>query len=380
MALRFGVISADDHVQETPDLWTERLSKRKWGDRVPHIAQQPDGTERWVVGGKVREASALAWTGALSVNRFEEPQRWADVPLESYDPSARLKAMDRDQVDVQVLYPSGAGLSGEALAAIEEPELEVACVRAYNDWLLETWGAASDRFVPQCILPVRSAGAAVKELGRALALGHRGVVMPPIPWHANRESPHINDQAWDPLWDAIQEADGPVCWHSGSDPAIMLEVYEGFDQATARAFDSVRRPISNAVVLANFLMGGIPERYPRLKVIFASAAIVWVPFQLELSDHEWDRSHMRRDGMEIKPGEIFRRQCYVTTWADKAALDWQRGFIGVDKILWQSEFPMENSPYPNSAETIKENFSGMPQADRDKILRDNASGLYKISV
>ncbi len=130
MALRFRVISADDHVLETPDLWTKRLPKARFGDKIPQVVKQADGAERWVVDGKVRQARALTPTGALSTDRFKEPQQWSGVPKEAYDPVARAKALDKDQVDAEVLYPSAAGLSGEAFCAIENNELELACVQA----------------------------------------------------------------------------------------------------------------------------------------------------------------------------------------------------------------------------------------------------------
>lgn len=380
MSLRFGVISADDHVQEIADLWTSRLSKRKWGDRIPHIEKQSDGTERWVIDGKVKQANALAWTGALAEDRVQEPQSWSTVPPASYEPSQRLVAMDTDGIDISVLYPSSAGFSGEAFAAVQDPGLEVECVQAYNDWLIDVWVAESDRFVPQCIIPMRSADAAVKELHRAVQRGHRGVVMPPIPWHNNRELPHISDRTWDPVWETVQDLNIPVCWHSGSDELIMLEIYDGYDQATTRAFDSIRRPVSNAIVLANFLMSGLPERHPGLNIVFSAAGIDWVPFQLELSDHEWHSSHLLRDGMEIKPTDIFRRQCYVTTWMERAAIDKQRLAIGTDNVMWQSEFPMETSTYPRSSELITTNFASVPASEREKILFRNAAGLYKISA
>ena len=129
MALRFGVISVDDHVVEPPDLWTRRMSRAKWGDRVPHIAEQPSGTERWVIDGQVRESTSLAATGALSRDRGLEPQTWSEVPQSAYDPHARLAAMDSDGVDYSVLYPSAAGASGEVICAVKDLDLQAECAR-----------------------------------------------------------------------------------------------------------------------------------------------------------------------------------------------------------------------------------------------------------
>jgi hypothetical protein len=64
VALRFGVISVDDHVVEVPNLWVQGMSQAKWGDLIPHVAVQADGKQRWVIEGQVKTASSLAPTGA----------------------------------------------------------------------------------------------------------------------------------------------------------------------------------------------------------------------------------------------------------------------------------------------------------------------------
>src|SRR5436853_4903990 len=58
--LKYGLISVDDHVQEHPEVWTQRLSRTQWGDRMPHLATQPDGTECWMVDGVQSFMSGVA--------------------------------------------------------------------------------------------------------------------------------------------------------------------------------------------------------------------------------------------------------------------------------------------------------------------------------
>ena len=188
MGLLHNVISADDHVQEHPEVWTSRMSKGKWGDRIPQIQRQPDGTERWVIDGKVLAlpggaSDGVAAVGAAMINTVSEPQRWEEVPKTAYDPTTRLQAMDMDGIDYSVLYPNVAGLAGEAFGSITDPEFELACVQAYNDFLIEEWASVSDRFVPQCILPIYPIEEAVKEARRAVEKGHKGLVYPAIPMH-----------------------------------------------------------------------------------------------------------------------------------------------------------------------------------------------------
>ena len=382
MAFGFKLISADDHVVEPPDLWTERVPKQSWGDNIPHVERQADGTERWLVEGKPTENVTLARVGALLDERYSDPATWQQVPAAAHDPAERLKAMDRDSIEAQVLYPSAGGLGGESLGAIEDPELELACVQAYNDWMLDVWAKASPRFVPQCLVPVNSPDAAVKELQRSVGRGHRGAVLPCAPWRINDASPHLYERVWDPWWAALSETGVPVSFHSGSLPSLMLDVYEGFDPAIGRGFDVVRRPSATGMIVCRFLFSGIGERFPNVKVVFSASGIDWVPFMLEVSDHERERICRKGDlpyEMDESPSEIFHRQCYVTTWFEKVGLR-LRGIIGVNNILWHSEFPLETSMWPDSVAAIEKNFEDVPDSDRERILSRNAAELYNISV
>ena len=226
MELKYGLISVDEHVQERPEVWTHRMSRSKWGDRIPHVERQPDGTECWVLDGEKLPLAGVASAGAAMADRSLEPQRWEDVPRSAYVPTERLKAMDSDGVDYSVLYPTVAGLAGETFGRIQDEELELACVQAYNDWLIEEWASASDRFVPQCIVPISPTTATVNEIKRSVEKGHKGVVFPAVPMHL-RDVPHINEPDYDPIWATCQELEVPVCFHSGSSTQLQLPPYSG---------------------------------------------------------------------------------------------------------------------------------------------------------
>ena len=154
MADKNFFISADEHVQEHPAVWTKRLSAATWGNRIPHVEQRQAGIDRWLVDGREIPLRGVADCGALMQDRSQNPQRWEQVPGAVYDPKERLKAMDRDGVDYAVLYPTVGGAAGQNFGRIEDPELELACVQAYNDWLLDEWASVSERFIPQCITPL----------------------------------------------------------------------------------------------------------------------------------------------------------------------------------------------------------------------------------
>ena len=115
--LKYGFISADDHVVETPDVWTARVPNAL-KSRAPHLEQQSDGSERWVLDGQVLLGGKVATVGALMTDRTKDPTRWADVPSAAYQPADRLKAMDAAGVDYSALYPTVAGVAGQAFAGL----------------------------------------------------------------------------------------------------------------------------------------------------------------------------------------------------------------------------------------------------------------------
>ena len=160
MHLKYGFISVDDHVQETPNVWTSRVQK-KFADRVPHLVTAKDGSEQWCLDGQVLLDGRTARAGALMADRNEDPSRWDEVPAPAFTPAERLKAMDSAAIDYSVLYPTVAGLAGDTFGRLKDSELEIACVRAYNDWLIDEWASASERFIPQCLVPIWPVQAAI---------------------------------------------------------------------------------------------------------------------------------------------------------------------------------------------------------------------------
>ena len=237
----YRFVSVDDHVIEHPAVWTDRMSRTAWGDRVPHVVET-DGREVWVIDGQTAPIADGAVTGALLPDPASAPQRFAEVPPAATDPAARLRAMDAAGVDTSVLYPSVAGTAGQVFARITDPDLEFACVRAYNDWLIEEWAAASPRLVPQCLVPLSSVAAAVAELERAAGRGHRGLVFPPLPMFL-RDAPEISDGSYAPLWQACASLGMPVALHSGSTPLIQTPAYQGFAPRVRAALERGQRSV-----------------------------------------------------------------------------------------------------------------------------------------
>lgn len=370
------LISAYDRVAEHPQVWTQRLSNARWGDRIPHIERQADGAERWVVDGKPLRMAGVAVSGAVMPDRNREPQRWADVPEVVHDPVQRLKALDADGVDASVLYPTVAGASGETFGRLTDADLELACVQAYNDWLIEEWAGTSERFIPLCIVPLYPAEAAAAEVRRAVAMGHRGVIYPPVPMEL-REIPHMNEPEYDPLWATCEELGVPLCIHAGSSARGQFAPYSGFSPTIAAALGGLTRPASTVFVLVNLVLSGILLRHPRLKVVFAESGLGWAAYLLEYADHQFDKDRLAQEGYDLKPSELFRRQCHLTASYDCDSLQ-TRAFIGTDNILWSSNFPQANSTWPNTRATLERSFRDIPAEERRQMLWANAATAYRL--
>lgn len=373
MELKYGFISADDHVQEPPDLWTSRMSRSKWGDKIPHLERLPDGSSCWVVAG--RRSGFPAPALLRGDGGVQEARRWEDVPRAAYDPRERLKSLDLVQADYSVLYPSVAGFGGEAFGWIDDPELELACVQAYNDWLVEEWLATSPRFIPQCIVPLFPASRAVREVERAVLKGHKGVVYPASPMEL-RQVPHINEPDYDPLWAACQDLNVPICFHAGASRRIQLDPDESFSPPRAAAFRGIVRSLSSVAVLANFLFSRVLERYPKLKIVFAEGSLGWGAYELEYADYQSEADELRSEGYSLRPSELFRRQCYFTCWYDRASLSVRR-YVGISNILWSAHAPL-SWPRDGSEPPTAAAFDGLDAAEKEAILWRNAAALYAL--
>lgn len=377
MERRFGFISSDEHVVEHPRVWTQRVSK-SWGERVPHLVEQADGSQRWLVDGRPVALDGVAAAGATLADRNQLPQRWEEVAALAHNPAERLKAMDADGVDAAVLYPGLAGLAGETFGRLTDPALELACVRAYNDWLIDEWADASPRFIPQCLVPLSPIEATVAEIERAVARGHRGVVYPAIPMHL-RELPHINEAEYDPVWATCQELEVPICFHAGASPDIQFPPDPAFSPALSSAFQALSRPFSSATVLGNLLVSRILTRFPRLRVVFAESALGWGVFALEAADYHFEQFRLDLQGYELTPTELFKRQCYFTGWYDRHSLLHTHRFLGAQNILWTTNFPLATSTWPNSREFMARTFAPIPAHDRERMVWHNAAELYGVS-
>ncbi len=132
-----------------------------------------------------------------------------------------------------------------------------------------------------------------------------------------------------------------------------------------------------AQFIPNLIFSGVLDRYPRLNWVCAETGLGWVNYILEGCDHEWERRHLWTEGIGTRPSELFRRQVYVDFWYEAVGVQ-QRHHVGIDNIMWESDFPHSTSTFPDSWAFVERTLQGVPQGERDQMLYGNALRLYKL--
>ena len=379
MEIKFGLISSDSHGQLGKDAYTSRMSEQKWGEKIPHLVEVredkfPFPVERWMVNGEIQRGNVCNCPTAMK-QRSYYPQRWEEVPLEVYDPARRLEALDRDRVDAEVLFPNGPG----GTFFYGDPEFELDCVRAYNDALAE-FRRVSDRFIPLAAVPYMSSiETIVGEVERAVQTGHMGINIladpsVPVPGLKN-----LSDPFWHPLWNTCQELGIGVHLHASAGLAgkLSLPQWKGYTRRQSHCVSTLRNFCTATQFVPYLIFSGMLEKFPRLNWVFAETGLGWVSSVLEACDCEWEKRHLWTEGILTRPSELFRRQIYVDFWFETVGIQ-LRDCIGVDNILWESDFPHITSTYPNSWNAVEHSLAGVSTADREKVLFRNAARLYRL--
>ncbi len=378
MEIKYGLISVDSHAAFDRDAFTSRMSVQKWGDRIPQVVEvEKDGrrVNRWSVYGKPR-GDNVGNCPALMGDPFPTyPQRWEEIPRTAYVPRERLKALDIDRVDAEVLFPNPPG---GAYFAFGDKEFEQDVVKAYNDSLAD-WAQTSDRYLPLAILPYLSDPEIIKrEIERAKVAGHRGVnVLGQMP----KSLPHLTDPYWDPIWGACQELSLPIHFHGSANlrAGASVRKWSGYSPRQAHSAMTATSAVTPAQIIPQLIFSGVTERFPHLKCVFAEAGIGGVNYALAACDHEWECRHLWTEGITTRPSETVRRQMYVNFWFEVEGIK-LRHLIGIDNIMWESDFPHVASFYPRSWDSIERVLKGVPPDDRRKLLYENALRVYQLEA
>lgn len=377
MALSHPVISADGHV-DLPvlphDLFTAR-APAALRDRMPHVVTR-DGSQQWVdgdgrllarVGGTGHTGMPFTPGQSARFDRMNETGFWDDVAagvLHPSDPALRVATQDRDGIVGEVVY----GILGAA-DTIADPDVQVAVMAAYNDWLAEFCAAAPGRIVGVACLPSRRPDAAAAEMRRLAARGQHAVEIA-----MTHDLLPLWRQEFAPIWQAADETGAIVHLHTIGPPVDPRHATNERERAAWVGTWLTVFQLRMIERLAELVFGGVLHAHPNVRVVLGESGIGWLPYVLDRMDEEW---HERFTHLELTmpPSDYYRRQMYATFQHDEAGL-LLADRIGVHTLMWGSDFPHGDGVWPDSLDVIAKQFAGVPEEYRQAICHDNAAALY----
>lgn len=362
-----SIISADSHVTEPPGTYAERIDRR-YQETAPRIARHARLGDVFVIHGI--EAAFPIGHMAGAGKRAEEIStgggRFEDLPRGGWDPDARLADQDRDGVAAEVLYPT----VGLFLSAHPDHGYKKACLDAYNLWIAEYCAAHPERLIGVGQTAMRSVEEGITELCRIRALGLKGVMMPAHPALEDYDS-----RLYDPLYEAAVDLGLPLSFHVLTAEQDALPT-RGPD---LNHFLSLVRGCQDIVGM--FVLGGVFERHPELRVVCAEADAGWAPHYLYRMDRAYERHRywMPTGELSKMPSEYFRENVYLTFQDDWVAFQ-VRNLCNVRRLMWANDFPHADSTWPRSRELLARHTEGVSEQDKDLILHDNVAELYQLTV
>jgi predicted TIM-barrel fold metal-dependent hydrolase len=280
------------------------------------------------------------------------------------DPRARLAEAEQDGVVAEVLYPSFA----MRLFDIREPEYQPALFRAYNDWVGAFCSAAPQRLFPHAALSILDPAAAIAEARRVAKLGFRGVLINAHP----RPGMDFGTDRYEELWATLEDC-GLVA---------SLHLYAGDVEPRPLAFLPAYStdPVRVQESIASLVFSGVPERHPRLRFVIVESDVGWLAHLLARMDRAFTRKAPRWGSVlksGLLPSELFKRQFTCVLTDDRAAI-LAREITGTQVLMWGSDYPHNDSSWPDYAAVLDQVLAGVSAPERRQIVHDNAARLYGI--
>ena len=368
------LISSDSHIVEPPDLWASRM-EQKVRDRAPRVVQEDDG-DWWIVDG-VRTNSFQG--GAQAGKRFEHHDelrpaaRFAEVRPGAYIPDEFIKDNETDGVYGSVVYPT----EGLQLFSVPDSALLTAIFRAYNDWIADFCHGHSGRLKGIALINVDDISEAIKELARARKQGLAGAMITVYP----SEERSYDRPEYEPFWAAAQDLDMPLSLHIATNrpsPGLPLE-----DNRRTRPSLLANADHWVRVSLGHVIFAGVFERYPRLRIGSVEHELSWVPHFLDRIDYTYTQRAPRpwwyQFNSDMLPSDFFRRQVFLSFQEDHLGIR-DRALIGVDALMWGSDYPHTEATFPRSRQILERILEGVPEEEQRRITAVNAARLYHFDV
>jgi uncharacterized protein len=344
------LISADSHVLVKPEMLRDRLPRAE-------LTAFDEGMAAHAASEKEMRGGATLSLDDFDMEAVRDPGYW--------EPTARLAAMDRDGVEAEVLYSE---LSAFRVFGLMKDSCK-AVSRAFTDLLADFAQHDPNRLLLSYQVPIIDISYAVAEVKRLAALGARSVHLPNHPSEVGL--PDYHDERYDPLWGLLQEAGISISHHLG----VRHSLYDVMrrDPTPQKAIFTSMPALALNEVVSWWILTGTLERFPRLKIVFVEPGLYWIPGFLAGLDRKAAVYDLR--GVKDAPSEYFRRQMACTFMDDEIGLS-MRHLIGIENILWSTDFPHPATTWPKSHESVDRQFVEIDDDERDLICWGNSARIY----
>jgi predicted TIM-barrel fold metal-dependent hydrolase len=362
----FPIISADSHITEAPGTYRDYIDA-EYADRAPHLVETEDKGDIYVIDG-MRSTIPMGLVAAAGqqAEELNTRARYSDIHRSGWDSQFRIADQNRDGISCEVIYPS----VGMVLCNHPDFDYKKAAMDAYNRWITEYCSVDPVRLLGLGQTPMRSPEEGIKDLEKMKSMGMRGVMMPGNPQVEDYDSPVYAE-----FWDACVDLGLVPSFHILTSSADSMSRSRG---PKMNNFLSIIR--GNQDIMGMFVLAGVFERHPRLKIVCVEADAGWVPHFTYRMDHAFNR-HRKwlKAGIDKLPSEYFREHIYLTfqddwvAFANADQMNWRR-------LCWANDFPHSDSTWPWSQEMLDEHTAHLTEEQKRAILCDNAAELYGIDV
>ena len=363
------IMDSDMHIIEPPDLW-ERYIDSEFKSQAPKGWPGHENPSVLEVAGNVYPKSARRKSANYQSMYGRLYDRYEHAIERGYDAASQLVGMDREGIDVAVLFPT-RGLYALASNDIA-PDFAAAISRAYNNWLADFCAQDPERLIGAAMVPPHDVNAAVTETRRMVQEhGFKAIFMRPNPVAGRNWS----DPYYDPLWAEAQSLGIAVGFHEGGE-VDLPQIGTQFPNAMMR--HTCTHPMAMMLAVVDVIGGGVCERFPELRLAFLEGNCSWAPFLLwRLDEHQEWRHDWEGKELKLTPTEYFKRQCFLSIECDEDPAHLAVSALGEENIVFSTDYPHADSKYPESCNRFFE--LPLPESAQRRIMWDNCARLYNIT-
>jgi predicted TIM-barrel fold metal-dependent hydrolase len=378
------IVDCDTHFTEPPDLWTAN-APAGMKDRMPHV-KRINGADRWFVGdrsfgsmgGNVIAKDHNKLLGRLAFQNYDQ------INPGSYDVKERLKDMDALGIWAQICFQNGGVTQAGSLVALNDEPLAIAITEIFNDACAERMKQSEGRINCMGTLPYWDKELMNKEMRRIVDLGLKGITLPDRPERLSEGYVGADGKVsafWEEIFDICNATGMALNFHLNTSLDANSAIWDnlGFDQRLP--IHALLHHIGCAATMSNFMVSGILDKYPKLKIGLIESGAGWVPFWLEAMEHQLNEFRTAQNrGLKLRPKEYFKRHFWVSFWFETYAPTKMLDEIGVDRLMFETDFPHPTSLYPGVQEKLVETLGGYDYETRRRVLERNAAELYQLEL